>query len=214
MLSINPDTSLKCLARVLCHDQDAVGQYLVLDSSNAYVRGGGQLGDRGRIGVAVLIDVRRADGEVRHYIEGQPPSVGAIVAVEIDPLIRHLHSRLHTAGHLVAAAMEAEIPGFSASAAQHWPTDAWAAGAWKGPLASDIAQRLQRRVDSEIQADLVVTVVPGEVRTVSIAGHRAVPCGGTHVSNLGAIGVLRIESVRIKKGVLKARYVCSDEEDI
>lgn len=202
---------MHCLSQVLCVGEDTLGRYLVIDRTIAHVRGGGQLGDRGRIGDAALFDVRRVDGEIRHYVDGPPACVGEVVAVDIDTEFRHVCSRWHTAGHLVAAAMEAEIPGFEACAGQHWPADAWVAGAWSSSLTEDVTQRLQRRVDVEIHADRVVTVAPGGVRTVTVAGHRAVPCGGTHVANLSAIGVLHIESVRLKKGLLKARYVCSEK---
>ncbi len=205
-------TSLSCTARVLEAGQDNLGHYLILDQTVAHVRGGGQLGDRGSISGIPLIDVRRVEGEVRHYVDGPAQPVGAVVTVDVDRAFRAEQSCSHTAGHLVAAALEQEIPGVSANAAQHWPTDAWAAGAWNGPLADDLAERLQRFVDAAIQADWAVKVAAGDLRTVAIHDHRQIPCGGTHVASLGAIGLLRIADVRIKKGVLKARYVCGEKE--
>jgi alanyl-tRNA synthetase len=212
LIYLDTNSPLICATRIVDAGQDNVGHYLILDKTAAHVRGGGQLGDRGRIGTATLLDVRRANDEVRHYVEGVSPVVGANVAVEVDPEFRRLSSRWHTAGHLLAAALEHEIPGFAASAAQQWPTDAWVTGLWAVPIAEDLTERLQRFIDDARAADLPVVVKLGDVRTVQIQGHRPVPCGGTHVASIGAIGPLHVEDVRIKKGVLKARYTCDDEK--
>lgn len=214
LLYLDPKAPLYCTARVLGAGQDGVGDYLVLDKTIAYVRGGGQLGDRGSIGNATLLDVRRANDEVRHYVDGVLPAVGATVAVEVDPEFRHLSSRWHTAGHLLAAALEREIPGFTANMAQQWPADAWVAGSWGEPLACNLLERLQSLIGHARSADLPVVIELGDVRAVRIDGHRPVPCGGTHVASIGEIGFVRVEEVRIKKGVLKARYACVATECI
>lgn len=210
LLYLHPSPRLSCTARVLDAGHDNLGIYVILDQTTAYVRGGGQLGDRGSIGNATLIDVRRADDQIRHYVEADLPAIGEAVEVQVDPDFRDMNTRLHTAGHLLAATLEHQIPGFTASAAQQWPTDAWVAGNWSDSKIDDIVVRLQRFVDEAIEADMPVVVELGEVRTVTIEGHRPVPCGGTHTTSTGAIRFLRVEEVRIKKGVLKVRYTIGD----
>lgn len=210
LLYLHPSPPLFCTARVLDVGQDNLGLYLILDQTTAYVRGGGQLGDRGSVGSATLVDVRRADDQIRHYIEGVSPAIGEAVEVQVDAGFRSMNTRLHTAGHLLAAIVEHQVPGFIASAAQQWPTDAWVAGNWNASTVDDLVVRLQRFVEEAIKADLSVVVKPGEVRTVTIAGHRPVPCGGTHTTSTGAIGFLRVEEARIKKGVLKVRYAIDE----
>lgn len=212
LLYLDPNAPLNCTARVLDAGDDSVGNYLVLDKTIAYVRGGGQLGDRGSIGNATLLDVRRANDEIRHYVDSVLPAVGATVAVEVDPEFRHLSSRWHTAGHLLAAALEHEIPGFTASMAQQWPADAWVAGSWGDPLTCNLVEHLQSWIGNARAADIPVVIELGDVRTVRIGGHRPVPCGGTHVASIGDIGFLHVQEVRIKKGVLKASYTCDDRE--
>lgn len=214
LLYLDPKAPLNCTARVIDTGQDSIGDYLVLDRTTAYVRGGGQLGDRGSISNARLLDVRRAGDEVRHYVDSMLTAVGATVSVEVDPEFRNLSSRWHTAGHLLAAALEREIPGFTASMAQQWPADAWVAGSWSDPLSCSLLERLQRLIGHAHAADLPVVIELGDIRTVRIDGHRPVPCGGTHAASIREIGFVRVEEVRIKKGVLKARYACVASEGI
>src|SRR5258705_12162998 len=69
-------------------------------------QGGGQRADRGMIGGQPVIDVRHAEGdEVDHVVASLDGlTVGATVPLEVNMARRHLHARLHSAGHLIADA--------------------------------------------------------------------------------------------------------------
>jgi Ser-tRNA(Ala) deacylase AlaX len=101
---------------------------LVLSRTHFYPQGGGQPSDKGVIYVgldeeqqqqssfACLIDTVRSSPGGVVYHEGKPrvdghvdatrlPSTPVEVSYDIDPATRHLHCRLHTAGHVVDVAL-------------------------------------------------------------------------------------------------------------
>src|SRR5437763_63119 len=89
-------------------DGDAV---VIVDRTPFYPRGGGQLGDIGRIrGSNGEMEVRsttlRDDGCVLHLgpIQGRL-EIGEPVMLEVNRRCRQINSRLHTAGEVVCAAV-------------------------------------------------------------------------------------------------------------
>ncbi len=193
-----------------------------LDRTIFYPLGGGQLGDTGTLlranGERVSIaDTRKGDSldSALHVPApgGQQPEIGETVQLEIDWDRRYALMRLHTALHVMSCVVVAPVTGGNIS-----PD--------KGRLDFDIdmslldAAKIERETneliargietqtvwitDEELDArpELIKTmsVQPprgaGRVRLLKIAGIDLQPCGGTHVSNIGEIGGIRVVKIR------------------
>jgi misacylated tRNA(Ala) deacylase len=201
-----------CEATIVAVHENAVE----LDRTVFYPMGGGQAGDTGRIGNRRVFDTRKgATGDsVLHLLEpGSVPAVGAKVDAVLDWERRHRLMRLHTALHLLCAAVKAPVTGGRiAEDKAHLDFDV----EMEKLVKDDIEARVNELVrsgtatrpvwitDSELDArpELVRTmsVAPprgeGRVRLLDIPGIDLQACGGTHVANTGEIGALRVVRIR------------------
>jgi misacylated tRNA(Ala) deacylase len=209
-------------ARVVAAMDDAV----ILDETVFYARSGGQPGDRGTLrwdtGEAVVIEAVKGEGDVilHRLAPGSAlPPAGAEINGEIDWTLRHPLMRMHTALHLLCAA----LPGVSVTGGQ--------IGAERSRLDFDIDEKpeataLEARLNALIAADHAVSqswvdadildTSPELVRTLSVKPPRGAglvrlvrigndetaidlqPCGGTHVTSTGQIGPVRIAKIENK----------------
>lgn len=201
---------------------------IVLNRTVFYPEGGGQPGDTGTLalpdgGETVVADTRkdRANGEHRHIpTEGAPlPSVGETVTCAIDWCRRYSHMRVHTAMHLMCAAIDGAVTGGQV-------------GDGKGRLDFDLPDTaldkaaIGAALNELIEADLPVgaewiadeelAARPDLVRTLSVKPPRGAgsvrllrigdaantvdlqPCGGTHVARTGEIGPVVIGKIENK----------------
>ncbi len=202
-----------CEATVMKEGSDNKGDFVVLDRTVSYCAGGGQQGDRGYVNQHNLLDVRRVDGEIRHYLSSSTPKTGSLVTVEIDHLFREQATRLHSAGHLIAAVIQ-ELYGcdFKPNGAQHFDGDSWVRGNWFGDSLSDqFIESIQAKVNERVlkEQPIVTTMTPDGFRTVQIGNDEPVGCGGTHVSDTGQLGHVQITGARLKKKQVRVRYVLS-----
>ncbi len=217
------DANLRAMqARVVA----AVDDTVTLDRTVFYARSGGQPGDRGTLrwdsGAADVVEAVKGEGEtVLHRLApgSVRPEIGAEVSGEIDWALRHALMRMHTALHLICAA----LPGVSVTGGQ--------IGAEKSRLDFDMVEAPDKAaleatlnaliagdhkvshtwVDADIldtSPELVRTlsVKPprgsGMVRLVRIGGDETPidlqPCGGTHVTSTSQIGPVRIAKIENK----------------
>lgn len=189
-----------------CTPQDD-GRYAVrLSATPFHPQGGGQPSDTGRIGdVEVLRVVSESEGIV-HYTAAPVAPGPAVAAVDAEP--RQLHTRLHSAGHVIGQVM-AEL-GWKPTKAHHWPGEARVVGvaaAADGTAQELVPAELERRCNHLLAHDLpCVMAMDNGLRQIGFGELPAYPCGGTHVATLGEIGQIRIESVRVKKGEALVRY--------
>ena len=197
---------------------------VVLDRTPFYARSGGQPGDRGALtwdGHALLVtEAAKGDGDsiVHRVGDGALPPVGAVVEAAIDGALRRRHMRMHTALHLLCAA----LPGAAVTGGQ--------IGADRSRLDFDLPEAPDREalearlnalaagnhpVATEWVDESVLDETPALVRTLSvkpprgsgrlrlvrIGGESPVdlqPCGGTHVRRTGEIGRLAILKIENK----------------
>ncbi|MFW3146655.1 MAG: alanyl-tRNA editing protein [Thermoplasmatota archaeon] len=79
---------------------------IMLDRTAFYPLGGGQPNDIGKIrwksGSCKVVEVVKKN-RIKHFIQGDIPSVGERVMGELDWEMRYAHMRMHTAQHLLSA---------------------------------------------------------------------------------------------------------------
>lgn len=222
-------------------DEDHV---VITEKTIFHPQGGGQPSDVGSMTgpsgavfdvQAVRMDAVR-DGQVLHFGRFSSPSSiftpGETVEQAIDVDKRILYSRLHTAGHVLGAAVrhlvEKEVEGFDELKASHFPDSAACEfaglidGKWKEPI--------QKRVDEYIMAKMPVEIdwwdeedfkkhglerlipdrnlaPPGEkFRVVNIVGAEVYPCGGTHVDTTDLCGETKVKKISRSKGQSRVSY--------
>ena len=212
-------------------------------------QGGGQPSDVGTMAsstgatfdvAAVRMDALH-DGQVLHLgrftDSSQTFSAGEEVRQSIDVEKRLLYSRLHTAGHVLGAAvrhlLEAQIPGFDELKASHFPDSAACEfqglieGKWKGGIQAKVDEYVAKAMPVEIDfwseddfkangaerlipRDEGVRLPPGEkYRVVKIVGAEVYPCGGTHVDATDLCGPVGVKRISRSKGTSRVSYSVS-----
>jgi misacylated tRNA(Ala) deacylase len=213
---------------------DASPQGIVLDRTVFYARSGGQPGDMGRLawagGDIAIADTIKGEGETILHIpapDAALPAAGASVTGTLDWPRRYLLMRMHTALHLLCAA----LPGVSVTGGQ--------IGADRSRLDLDLPEpptkeELEGRMNALITGDYPVSTEwvdeavldtnPALVRTLSVKPPRGSgrlrlvrigadevpvdlqPCGGTHVARTGEIGRIQVAKIE-NKGKQNRRVV-------
>lgn len=180
------------------------GRYAItLERTLFHPQGGGQTSDSGTLGGNPVESVMTRGEEVVHIV-AQPLPLGETTQC-VDAAVRHLHSRLHSAGHMIGQA--GETFGWRPIKAHHWPNEGritFAAG--EGGTLPEAAQllaiirqwqndNLARRIDFD-----------GGLRQVGFGELPGYPCGGTHVARLSELGEVVITQVKMKKGQMVVSY--------
>ncbi len=212
----------ECEARVVAVNEQGV----VLDRTIFYANSGGQPGDLGvlvsasgtPIPVANTIYLDQMKTEIAHVPGPGVPSLSAgnKVAAQIDWDKRYARMRMHTALHLLSAALPYAVTGGSVGDTEgRLDFDIPEAGLDKDAITARLAEMIAANAavtsrwisDEELTANpsLVKTmsVKPpmgtGRVRLIEIAGLDLQPCGGTHVRSTGEIGKVAVTQIE-KKG--------------
>lgn len=211
---------------------------IVLDRTIFHPQGGGQPGDKGTItaqvetdslGLAPLAINRvslQACGAVVHNCLVDASHAGAwqaaindgiaIVRCNVDEIWRRESAKLHSAGHLIDAAVEAAECKWKAGKGYHFP-DGPSVEYKVGPESRQIDMGNAEEKDAilkEIQAGVdllsggaapVRVTCKDDVRYVEMGGVGC-PCGGTHVKDTSEIGQIVITKIKKKKGNIKISY--------
>jgi misacylated tRNA(Ala) deacylase len=211
---------------------DVSEQGIVLDRTVLYATSGGQPGDRGLLRTAGGVEIPIATASyldpAKSIISHVPtadcsarPAVGEPVTVMIDWDLRYARMRMHTALHLLSAALPFPVTGGSVGETEsRLDFDIPEAGLDKEQVTEKVAAMVAADAkvaarwitDAELEANpsLVKTmsVKPpmgtGRVRLVEIEGFDLQPCGGTHVRRTVEIGAVRVTQIE-KKGKLNRR---------
>jgi misacylated tRNA(Ala) deacylase len=218
------DSYLKeCEARVLALTPQGG---IILDRTVFYANSGGQPGDTGtlttandaRVVIENAIFTDAAKTEIAHVPAAGSPAlnIGDVVTATIDWDKRYARMRMHTALHLLSAALPYPVTGGSVGDAEgRLDFDIPESGLEKDAITAKIAEMIASNAavtsrwitDDELAANpgLVKTmsVKPpmgtGHVRLIEIAGLDLQPCGGTHVRSVDEIGAVRVTQIE-KKG--------------
>lgn len=205
---------------------------VILDRSAFYPTSGGQPADRGCLGNATVLDVveREADGALVHVLSD--PLTGREVQGEIAWERRFDHMQQHTGQHVLSAAFErmlgASTVGFHLGAEastidldvqdleleQILPIEVFANRVVWDNRAVEI-----RLVDEDSFEDMATNAPPdveGPIRLIQIRGTSSSynsdfdvnPCGGTHVSHTGEIGLIKIVGLEHRGDKTRIEFLC------
>ena len=180
------------------------GQFaVILQSTIFHPQGGGQPFDTGWLGESSVLRVTQEADRVVHYVD-RPLEPGPITA-RVDEQRRALHSRLHSAGHLIGNV--GETLGWMPIKAHHWPGEGKITFI-RGEAAQAMeAETIQQQVNQWIAADYPRHMnLEDGTRQVGFGELPAYACGGTHVHTLGELGRVSILAMSEKKGALSVRY--------
>jgi len=175
------------------------------------------------------------DGLVLHLGRFSNPAhhfhAGMSILQELDVEKRTLYSRLHTAGHVLGAAVRHlladSIPDFDELKASHDPISA--ACEFRGLIDGKYKVPIQEKVDEYITKDMPVVVEfwtwdqfdangvsnkpdkamadeEGRYRVVRIQGCEVYPCGGTHVATTKLCGKTNVKKISRNKGTTRVSY--------
>lgn len=200
---------------------------IVLDRTVFYATSGGQPGDRGvlitaegtdiAIATAVHTDAAKTEVALVPADASAPrPRVGDSVHTAIEWDTRYARMRMHTALHLLSAALPYPVTGGSIGEMEsRLDFDIPEAGLDKDTITAKMAEMIA--ADAEVRtrwiSDAELAANPGLVRTMAVAppvgsgrvrlveivGLDLQPCGGTHVRRTGEIGAIRVSQIE-KKG--------------
>ncbi|MSV24313.1 alanine--tRNA ligase [Selenomonas sp. WCA-380-WT-3B 3/] len=202
------------------HDGEEAG--IILDKTPFYAEGGGQVGDEGllisELGRIKAVNAKKLpDGTVYHvaYVEEGQLKVGETVRIEIDQVKKLASARNHTATHLLQAALK-RVVGDQVNQAGSSVTPERLRFDFTNfePVTPQqladvealVNEKILQGIDVEIsQMSLEEAKAAGAmalfsekygdvVRVVKVPGFSMELCAGSHVKNVGQIGMFKIVS--------------------
>ena len=197
---------------------------VILDRTAFYPTGGGQPNDTGWLGEARVVDCIDAEAEgVLHVVQGPLPEVGETVHGRIDWLRRLDHLQQHTGQHILSAAFVRlfDAPTRSFRVLEH---ECEIDVALDDPTTKRIEQAVElanqviwegrpiqiRNVTAEEASTLPLRKEParkGELRVIEIDQFDLTPCGGTHASSTGEVGIIAVRSWERAKGLTRIQFI-------
>jgi Ser-tRNA(Ala) deacylase AlaX len=206
---------------------------VVLDKTAFYPQGGGQPYDQGVIespnGKFLVEEVRWENGTVRHIgtFEKGDFKKGEAVHGVINKERRELHSRIHSAGHVVDRAVSELALPWTPGKGYHFPQGPYVE--YVGSLPETGRDELKKRLEEECNK-FVSAGCPRNIRFVEKSGlgqfcrfvpdnipegkptrlvcfwDFCVPCGGTHVADVSDIKSMSIRKLKQEGGTVRVGY--------
>ena len=204
--------------------------WIALDRSAFYPTSGGQPHDTGILqwedGSARVTDVEVDGGVVRHKTDAALP-VGTAVHGVVDWDRRWDHMQQHAGDHLLAGTVWQMLGGVTVglhTGKEDSSIDIEMPGG-RTHLTEEEKDRLEILVNQRVQRDDPIRcwfpseeelktlplrkrpTVAEHVRVVAMGDYEMVPCGGTHPSSTGQIGLVKILSAAPARGLMRLRFV-------
>ena len=193
--------------------------FVVLDKTAFYARGGGQEPDHGKIGGQEIVDITKHGNIVVHEIKGDIPKEGDTVSCTVDAKRRDGITKNHTSTHIINTSARSVLGSW-----------VWQHSAFKeedharldithhSALTNEDVKKIEETANSIIEKSIPVKienfdrgtaeqkygfriyqggVVPVKsVRIVSIGDLDIEACGGTHVANTSDIEQIKITKTK------------------
>lgn len=211
------------------------GNFVVLDRTGFYPRGGGQEPDHGYIGSFKVNNVTKIGNIVLHHIEGIfEAKEGQTLSCVVEKERRDAITRNHTSTHIINYSSKSVLGSWV------WQNSAFKEEQYArldithhSSLSRAQMQQIEKRANEIVRQNLPVTinfydrgiaeqnygfsiyqggVVPSnDVRIVKVGGLDIEACGGTHVFYTGEIGLIKIlKTERIQDGVVRIEFVSGE----
>jgi len=205
------------------------GNAVALDRTAFYPGGGGQPNDAGMLTAGgqtwAVSKVRKANNEVWHEVDGEPPVVGAGVRGIIDWDRRYRLMRTHTAMHILCGVIFRDYAA-SVTGGNMEPLKGRMDFEFES-MRQELVREIEAKINVEVAAarptrvkilpreeafqipDLIrtkINLLPegiAEVRTVEIVGLDLQADGGTHVANTSEVGAIRVVDYKSKGKINK-----------
>lgn len=211
---------VRAVSRIKSLEHDTTGSFVLLENTVFHPQGGGQRADRGHIAQAQVTHVAKlgdspANFEVKHYVvdvDHKNLAIGQEVDLEIDTLYREQNSKLHSAGHLLAAVAESLFSQLQAISGHHYPGEGRVEFKNRSesidlPSMDDLKMLIDEELALAIAKNYPVHVLWDDAgRKISTGPFAPVPCGGTHVSQVSDLGGISIRNVKLKRGIVVVGY--------
>ncbi len=189
---------------------DIMGNEVLLEETIIYSFSGGQESDTAWINDKPVLDSRiRSSGEILYKLEASPNfSVGDTVKSRIDWDKRYTIMKLHSATHMVLAALYDTIgvsPLIGANVSSDKGRLDFTMEDSISPLLSDITTKVNDIILSEkpISTDIDEDSSNPEGRLwliEDLSEHWKIPCGGTHPRSASEIGSIKLKRKNIGAG--------------
>jgi alanyl-tRNA synthetase len=199
---------------------------VILDQTYFYPASGGQPADHGFIDGVPVVDVtiRERDGAVCHWL-GKGELWQDTVNCEIDWIRRFDHMQQHTGQHILSQAFiqTANAPTVSFHLSENRVTidleakEIQPAQVEKAEfMANQIIWQnrpVHIRMVSPAEAEkLPLRKIPpahnGQLRLIEIEKFDLTACGGTHVRQAGAVGLIKVTKLERHRGKLRVEFCC------
>jgi alanyl-tRNA synthetase len=194
---------------------------IILDRTPFYGEGGGQTGDCGMIygpGVEIeVVDTQKTDGRYIHVVKIVKGSIHESDAVKaaVDPEKRSAIMKNHTGTHLLQAALRSILGHHVEQAGSYVGSDRLRFDFTHfAALTDEEVATVERMINKWVQQSVAVSVTTmsveeaknsgamalfeekykGEVRVVTVGDISKELCAGTHLHNIGEIGLFKIVS--------------------
>ncbi len=197
---------------------------IILDRTVFYPSGGGQPGDTGSLKradgsqIQISTTVHESDRRTIVHVPAEGSAVleiGEKVQCVLDWDERYAHMRVHTALHLLCAALPYPVTGGSIGNGKgRLDFDIPDAGLDKDALSEELNNLISQDLpvsiswitdeELETQPELVRTMAVkppmgiGKVRMIAVGDVDLQPCGGTHVANTREIGTAQVSKIENK----------------
>lgn len=209
-------------AKVICCRPGEKGYEVILDKTAFFPEGGGQPSDEGMLGGEKLVDLKKVDGEIIHYLSN-PISEGATVVCKLDRDIRFARMQAHIGEHLVSGIIHKkygyENVGFHLSKENIVTLDV------DGPLSDEDIAYVEREANRAIQLNVpVYPLFPSKqeiegidfrsklelddgLRLVVIEGFDICACCAPCLSKTGQIGLIKIIDATPHRGGMRLTMI-------
>ena len=188
------------------------GKYhLKLNKTAFYPEGGGQPADHGTIGDSNISHVYEKNGEIFHIADRLPPEKSGL-SCKLNWERRFDLMQQHSGQHLLSAVAEdlyqAVTVGFHlGESGLTIDTDI--------QLSQAEIEKIETKCNQLIYENRNITVeYPGgdkdDTRIIKIAGLDRNPCGGTHLTSTGQIGIISIIDSDNYKGGSRLHFACGE----
>ena len=194
--------------------------WAILDRTAFYPEGGGQPGDRGRIGEAQVLDTQK-DGDRIHHLLDRSVLPGEYPC-KIDWTHRFDYMQQHTGQHIISAALYRNHD--ISTVAVHQGEEYTSVETDQSGMSEEVLSAVESESNELIRRDLPVVVdskreeelAPGElrrrptkkgvIRVVSIGEVDSVACGGVHTARTAEVGLIKLLGTETIRGRIRTLW--------